>query len=50
VPCGLDETGLPVGMQVIGPQFGEERVLQLMRVIQERREIRLPEMVRAETE
>ncbi len=50
MPCGLDETGLPVGMQVIGPQFGEERVLQLMRVIQERREIRLPEMVRAETE
>ena len=46
VPCGLDETGLPVGMQVIGPPFGEERVLRLMRVIQERREIGLPELVR----
>ncbi len=48
VPCGLDETGLPVGMQVIGPRFGEERVLRLMRVIQERQPIGAPEMVRGD--
>ncbi|MDQ7052614.1 MAG: amidase family protein [candidate division KSB1 bacterium] len=49
-PCGLDNRGLPVGMQVIGTQFGEERVLQLMRVIQERNAIGWPERVRAEIE
>lgn len=28
VPCGLDEDGLPVGLQVIGPQFKEAVVLR----------------------
>lgn len=27
IPCGITE-GLPVGMQIIGPQFAEEKVLQ----------------------
>ncbi len=27
LPCGFDERGLPVGLQIIGPAFGEERVL-----------------------
>jgi aspartyl-tRNA(Asn)/glutamyl-tRNA(Gln) amidotransferase subunit A len=29
VPCGRTAEGLPVGMQVVGPHFGEARVLQL---------------------
>ncbi len=29
VPCGFDEQGLPIGLQLIGPAFGEERVLQV---------------------
>jgi aspartyl-tRNA(Asn)/glutamyl-tRNA(Gln) amidotransferase subunit A len=29
VPCGKIEGGLPVGMQLFGPAFGEARVLQL---------------------
>jgi len=37
-------------MQVIGPPFGEERVLQLMRVIQDMNAIGLAEMVKPETE
>jgi aspartyl-tRNA(Asn)/glutamyl-tRNA(Gln) amidotransferase subunit A len=28
VPCGFNSQGLPMGMQIIGPQFGEEKILQ----------------------
>jgi aspartyl-tRNA(Asn)/glutamyl-tRNA(Gln) amidotransferase subunit A len=28
LPCGFDEQGLPIGMQITGPAFGEERVLR----------------------
>lgn len=27
VPCGFDSKGLPIGMQIIGPQFAEEVVI-----------------------
>lgn len=29
VPCGFDGAGLPIGLQIIGPAFGEERVLHV---------------------
>ena len=35
VPCGVDAEGLPVGMQVVGPPLGEERVLGLCARVQE---------------
>ena len=35
VPCGLDAAGLPVGLQIVGPPRGEERVLALARQIQQ---------------
>ncbi len=28
VPCGRDEAGMPIGLQLIGPPFGEELVLR----------------------
>lgn len=28
IPCGLDESGLPVGMQLIGKAFGEKTILK----------------------
>jgi aspartyl-tRNA(Asn)/glutamyl-tRNA(Gln) amidotransferase subunit A len=28
IPCGRDERGLPIGLQIIGPAFGEARILQ----------------------
>ena len=34
VPCGLDGNGMPVGLQVVGPPQGEERVLAVARLIQ----------------
>jgi len=29
LPCGFDRAGLPIGLQVMGPPLGEERVLRL---------------------
>jgi aspartyl-tRNA(Asn)/glutamyl-tRNA(Gln) amidotransferase subunit A len=28
VPCGFDQDGLPIGLQLMGPAFGEERILR----------------------
>lgn len=35
VPCGLDSSGLPVGLQIVGPPFGEAAVLALAQQVQE---------------
>ena len=32
VPCGFDGKGLPVGMQLIGPAFSEEKLLRIARM------------------
>ena len=29
VPCGFSSDGLPIGLQIMGPHWGEERVLQI---------------------
>jgi aspartyl-tRNA(Asn)/glutamyl-tRNA(Gln) amidotransferase subunit A len=29
IPCGFTQAGLPIGLQIIGPHWGEARVLQL---------------------
>jgi amidase len=46
VPCGLDESGLPVGLQVAAPPAGEERVLALMTEVQRQHPIGMPPMCR----
>jgi len=35
VPCGFTATGLPIGLQVIGPLFGETMVLRACRTYEE---------------
>lgn len=35
IPCGFDSKGLPVGMQLIGPQFGEDLLFEVGRKYQE---------------
>jgi len=34
IPCGATKTGLPVGMQILGPHFSESRVLQIARAFE----------------
>ena len=34
VPCGFDAAGLPIGLQIVGPPFGEEVVLRAARAYQ----------------
>ena len=34
VPCGKTKCGLPIGMQVFAPHFGESRVLQIARAFE----------------
>jgi aspartyl-tRNA(Asn)/glutamyl-tRNA(Gln) amidotransferase subunit A len=29
IPCGFTKTGLPIGLQIIGPHEGEAKVLRL---------------------
>jgi aspartyl-tRNA(Asn)/glutamyl-tRNA(Gln) amidotransferase subunit A len=29
IPCGFDGKNLPIGMQIVAPQFGEEKMIQL---------------------
>jgi amidase len=42
VPCGVDERGLPVGIQVVGRPNDEETVLALAAEIQRRHPVALP--------
>ena len=42
VPCGLSEAGLPIGLQVIGPRWGEERALAVAAVVESRHPIGRP--------
>jgi aspartyl-tRNA(Asn)/glutamyl-tRNA(Gln) amidotransferase subunit A len=29
LPCGFDQNGLPIGLQILGPAFGEEAILRV---------------------
>jgi aspartyl-tRNA(Asn)/glutamyl-tRNA(Gln) amidotransferase subunit A len=36
IPIGLDKNGLPIGMQIIGPQFSEGLLLSLAEYLKKR--------------
>jgi aspartyl-tRNA(Asn)/glutamyl-tRNA(Gln) amidotransferase subunit A len=47
VPCGVDDAGMPIGMQIVGPPFGEEAVLRAARAFEAAtrwHELRPPEL------
>ena len=35
VPCGFDKNGMPVGLQVVGPRWGEVKVLDIAQRFQQ---------------
>ena len=44
VPSGLDNSGLPIGMQLMGPDFTERRLLQMGRALEQVREAMPPQV------
>ncbi len=32
LPCGFSKTGLPIGLQLLGPHFAEEQLLRAARM------------------
>jgi len=42
VPCGLTHAGLPVGLQIVGPLYGDDRVLRAARAFEATRPVRRP--------
>jgi aspartyl-tRNA(Asn)/glutamyl-tRNA(Gln) amidotransferase subunit A len=42
VPCGLTSAGLPAGLQIVGPSFGDAAVLQAARAFEKLRPFRMP--------
>jgi aspartyl-tRNA(Asn)/glutamyl-tRNA(Gln) amidotransferase subunit A len=42
IPCGLSRDGLPIGLQIVGPMFGDARVLRAARAYESARPIPRP--------
>lgn len=42
VPCGLTTAGLPVGLQIVGPSYGDAAVLRAARAFEKLRPFKLP--------
>jgi aspartyl-tRNA(Asn)/glutamyl-tRNA(Gln) amidotransferase subunit A len=44
VPCGLTATGLPIGLQIVGPMFGDARVLRAARAYESLQPVARPQL------
>jgi aspartyl-tRNA(Asn)/glutamyl-tRNA(Gln) amidotransferase subunit A len=42
IPCGLTRAGLPIGLQIVGPLYGDARVLQAARAFETTQPVRRP--------
>ena len=42
IPCGLSDEGLPIGLQIVGPMFGDALVLRAARAYESVRPIERP--------
>jgi aspartyl-tRNA(Asn)/glutamyl-tRNA(Gln) amidotransferase subunit A len=45
IPCGLTKDGLPIGLQIVGPMFGDALVLRAARAYEKLRPIARPKLV-----
>jgi aspartyl-tRNA(Asn)/glutamyl-tRNA(Gln) amidotransferase subunit A len=34
IPCGMDDKGLPIGLQIMAPAFAEEKLLRIARMFE----------------
>ena len=46
IPCGLTKAGLPIGLQIVGPMFGDALVLRAARAYETVRPIARPDLSR----
>ena len=44
VPCGLTKDGLPIGLQIVGPMFGDALVLRAARAFESARPVLRPNL------
>jgi aspartyl-tRNA(Asn)/glutamyl-tRNA(Gln) amidotransferase subunit A len=44
VPCGLTRDGLPIGLQIVGPMFGDAQVLRAARAYEAVQAVRRPDL------
>ena len=44
IPCGLTRDGLPMGLQFVGPMFGDAMVLRASKAYENTRKIIFPKM------
>ena len=44
IPCGLTKSGLPIGLQLVGPMYGDAMVLRASRAFEEARPFPMPAM------
>jgi aspartyl-tRNA(Asn)/glutamyl-tRNA(Gln) amidotransferase subunit A len=42
IPCGLTSVGLPIGLQIVGPLYAEDRVLRAARAFEATQPVRRP--------
>jgi aspartyl-tRNA(Asn)/glutamyl-tRNA(Gln) amidotransferase subunit A len=42
IPCGLTNAGLPIGLQIVGPLYAEDRVLRAARAFEQTQPVRRP--------
>jgi aspartyl-tRNA(Asn)/glutamyl-tRNA(Gln) amidotransferase subunit A len=44
MPCGFTSSGLPIGLQIVGPMYGESAIFRAARAYESRHTIKLPQM------
>jgi aspartyl-tRNA(Asn)/glutamyl-tRNA(Gln) amidotransferase subunit A len=46
IPCGLTKSGLPVGLQVVGPRYGDALVLRAARAFEKTHPQSMPDVAK----